>query len=176
LTPAPKSPDARHPWNLRRCRMSDTPYPSRGVRRRRPIAPNTRVRRTSDAGKRWEPAQVPAGAHPALAEAHGWRADIEERILGASAIVDVALRKGERSVACEIGVTTNARARTPEHPEVSGAGFERVVVVSSEKRTLNQIRCWPSRHYPSSRQARWTTSCPRSCSIPRRRRNRVAVN
>ncbi|HSQ60880.1 MAG TPA: type IV secretion system DNA-binding domain-containing protein [Acidobacteriota bacterium] len=74
------------------------------------------------------------------AEAHGWRADIEERILDGLGSVDVALRKGDRSVACEIGVST-----TPEHElqnvqKCLAAGFEQVVVVTSERRTLNHIK------------------------------------
>lgn len=74
------------------------------------------------------------------AEANGWRADIEERILDGLGSVDVGLRKGGQSVACEIGVST-----TPEHElqniqKCLAAGFEQAVVVSSEKRTLNQIK------------------------------------
>jgi len=74
------------------------------------------------------------------AESNGWRAEIEERILHGLGSVDVALRKGERLVACEIGVST-----TPEHElqnvqKCLAAGFEQVAVVSSERRVLNQIQ------------------------------------
>ena len=74
------------------------------------------------------------------AAAHEWRATIEEQILDGLGSVDVALRNGDRSVACEIAVTT-----TPEHEvgnvqKCLAAGFDRVIVVSPEKKTLNKVR------------------------------------
>lgn len=74
------------------------------------------------------------------AEANGWRAGIEERILDGLGNVDVALRKGERSVACEIGVTTSPEHEVQNIQKCLAAGFERVMVVSPEKKTLNQIK------------------------------------
>jgi hypothetical protein len=70
------------------------------------------------------------------AEAREWRATIEEHILDGLGSVDVALRKADRSVACEISVST-----TPEHElgniqKCLAAGFERVVAISSERKTL----------------------------------------
>lgn len=74
------------------------------------------------------------------AEAHGWRATIEEGILDGLGNVDVAMRKGDRSVACEITITT-----TPEHElgnvqKCLAAGFERVILVSTKKNMLNKVR------------------------------------
>jgi GTPase SAR1 family protein len=74
------------------------------------------------------------------AEANGWRAGIEERILDGLGNVDVALRKGERAVACEIGVTTSAEHEVQNIQKCLAAGFERVLVVSPEKKSLNQIK------------------------------------
>ncbi len=74
------------------------------------------------------------------AEANGWRAVIEERILDGLGSVDVALRKGERSVACEIGVTTSPEHEVENVQKCLTAGFGRVLVVSVEKRTLGRIR------------------------------------
>ena len=74
------------------------------------------------------------------AEAHGWRADIEERILDGLGSVDVALRKGERAVACEIGISTSPEHELQNVQKCLAAGFDQVVVVSSEKRSLNQIK------------------------------------
>jgi hypothetical protein len=74
------------------------------------------------------------------AEANGWRAGIEERIFDGLGNVDVALRKGERSVACEIGVTTSPEHEVQNIQKCLAAGFERVLVVSPEKKTLNQIK------------------------------------
>ncbi len=107
--------------------------------------------------KRAEPPQLPPSAIPTpgrggqqhkylqellkrWAESREWRATIEEKILDGLGSVDVALRKGDRSVACEIAVTT-----TPDHElgnvqKCLAAGFEQIVVVSSEKKALTKIR------------------------------------
>lgn len=74
------------------------------------------------------------------AEANGWRAGIEERILDGLGSVDVALRKGERSLACEIGVTTSPEHEVENVQKCLASGFERVLVVSPEKKSLNQIK------------------------------------
>lgn len=74
------------------------------------------------------------------ATTNGWRASVEERVLDGLGVVDVALRKGDRSVACEITVTT-----TPEHEvgnvqKCLAAGFERVLVIAVEAKTLKAVR------------------------------------
>jgi hypothetical protein len=74
------------------------------------------------------------------AEARDWRATIEEAILDGLGSVDVALRKGDQAVACEISVTT-----TPDHEvgniqKCLAAGFDHVIFVSPEKKTLNKVR------------------------------------
>ncbi len=74
------------------------------------------------------------------AQSREWRATIEESILDGLGSVDVALRKGDQAVACEISVTT-----TPDHEvgniqKCLAAGFGRVVFVSSEKKTLKSVR------------------------------------
>jgi hypothetical protein len=74
------------------------------------------------------------------AEANGWRAGIEERILDGLGNVDVALRKGGHTVACEIGITTSPEHEVGNIQKCLAAGFERVLVVSPEKKTLNQIK------------------------------------
>ncbi|MEK7795673.1 MAG: type IV secretion system DNA-binding domain-containing protein [Candidatus Hydrogenedentota bacterium] len=73
------------------------------------------------------------------AEGMGYRATIEKP-LGDGASADVALEKGDVSIACEIAVTT-----TPSH-EVSNvkkclvAGFNYVVAVSTDAKKLHEIR------------------------------------
>jgi hypothetical protein len=74
------------------------------------------------------------------ADANDWRATLEEEVLGGLGRVDVALRKGERSVACEIGVTTSPEHEVQNIQKCLAAGFERVFVVSAEKKTLNLIK------------------------------------
>jgi hypothetical protein len=92
------------------------------------------------------------------AEANGWRAGIEERILDGLGNVDVALRKGERSVACEIGVTTSPEHEIQNIQKCLAAGFERVMVVSPEKKTLNQIKAFAASSLEED-QARKVSYC-----------------
>jgi type II secretory pathway pseudopilin PulG len=74
------------------------------------------------------------------AEGHDWRATIEERILDGLGSVDVSLRKGDLAVACEIAVTTEPDHELGNLQKCIAAGFQRVLVVSSEKKTLNKVR------------------------------------
>jgi len=74
------------------------------------------------------------------AEANGWRAIREEEILDGLGRVDVALRKGERSVACEIGMSS-----TPEHEleniqKCLAGGFDVVFLISTERQLLAKVR------------------------------------
>ncbi len=77
------------------------------------------------------------------AQANGWRATIEQSILDGLGSVDIALEHQEKdkeaSVACEISVTS-----TPEHEfgnvqKCLAAGFDDVVVVSVDKKSLEKI-------------------------------------
>lgn len=74
------------------------------------------------------------------AEANGWRATIEEGILDGLGSVDVALRKGELAVACEISVTTAPEHEIQNIEKCLAAGFDRVVFVSPEKKTRNLVK------------------------------------
>jgi len=74
------------------------------------------------------------------AEANGWRSDIEERVLGGMGNVDVALRKGTHSIAVEIGITTECEHEIGNVQKSLTAGFERVLAVISDRRTLTAIR------------------------------------
>ena len=74
------------------------------------------------------------------AEGHEWRATIEEKILDGLGSVDLALRKGELAVACEIAVTTEPDHELGNLHKCLAAGFRRVLVICSEKKTLNKVR------------------------------------
>jgi len=71
---------------------------------------------------------------------NGWRAEIEEPVLGGLGHVDVALRKGERSIAVEIGITTDCDHEIGNVQKCLAAGFDRVLAVISDKRILAEIR------------------------------------
>jgi hypothetical protein len=94
------------------------------------------------------------------AEGNGWRAEIEERILDGLGSVDVGLRKGERSVACEIAVTTEPEHEVRNVQKCLAAGFERVVVVSSERRTLNQVRASAASSLPEEQAGKVACCTP----------------
>lgn len=72
------------------------------------------------------------------AEGKGYRTAIEKPILDGRGSVDVALEKDGRSIACEISVTTTVEHEAGNIQKCLAAGFEYVVLVSSEKRTLTK--------------------------------------
>lgn len=74
------------------------------------------------------------------ADANDWRATLEEEVLGGLGRIDVALRKGERSIACEIGISTSAEHELQNIQKCLAAGFERVVHVSADKKAMARIR------------------------------------
>jgi len=74
------------------------------------------------------------------AEANGWRADLEEPVLGDAGRVDVALRKGSRSVACEIAVTTAADHEWANLKKCLSSGFSRVLMICYDRRLLEGLR------------------------------------
>ena len=73
------------------------------------------------------------------AESRGFRATIEKEILGGLGSVDVAVERDGFSVACEISITTTAEHELGNVQKCLAAGFDRVVVLSTHKATLNRI-------------------------------------
>lgn len=65
---------------------------------------------------------------------------IEKSILDGLGSVDVALEKGGRSIACEVSVTTNPEHEIGNIQKCLAAGFESVILVSSEKKLLTTAR------------------------------------
>jgi len=72
------------------------------------------------------------------AESKGYHVTIEKPILDGLGSVDVALEKEGRSIACEISVTTTVEHEAGNIQKCLAAGFEYVVLVSSEKKTLTK--------------------------------------
>ncbi len=72
------------------------------------------------------------------AEGRGYRASIEHEILDGLGRVDVALIKGEQRIACEVSVTTTPEQEAGNIRKCLAAGFEHVVVVSTERRMLGK--------------------------------------
>src|SRR5262249_3120389 len=67
------------------------------------------------------------------AEARGYTVIIEKSILDGLGSVDVALEKGSLSIACEVSVTTDPDHEIGNVQKCLAAGFETVILVSSEK-------------------------------------------
>jgi hypothetical protein len=88
------------------------------------------------------------------AEAHEWRATVEERILDGLGSVDVALRKGACAVACEIGVSSPANWEVQNLQKCLAAGFSYVAEVSTEKRRLGAVRALAKQQLPAEAFAR----------------------
>ncbi|MFH1679693.1 MAG: type IV secretion system DNA-binding domain-containing protein [Candidatus Eisenbacteria bacterium] len=73
-------------------------------------------------------------------EAHGWSATVEEGILDGLGSVDVALRKESIALACEIAVTTDTEHELGNLQKCLAGGFDPVVAVSAERKTLRRIQ------------------------------------
>jgi excisionase family DNA binding protein len=74
------------------------------------------------------------------AEGRGYEVTIEKPILDGLGSVDVALEKENRSIACEISVTTNADHEIRNVQKCLAAGFDEVILISSEKKVLTSVR------------------------------------
>lgn len=73
------------------------------------------------------------------AENHGFRAQIEKPILDGRGAVDVALYKGDASIACEISVTTPTEHECRNLSKCIAAGFQTVAMVADDEDHLKNI-------------------------------------
>jgi len=73
------------------------------------------------------------------AENRGYTVTVEKPILGGLGLVDVALEKADRAIACEISVTTEAEHEAGNVQKCLAGGFDQVIVVSSDKKVLSKI-------------------------------------
>jgi hypothetical protein len=73
------------------------------------------------------------------ADARGYHAAIEDRVLDGLGAVDVALRRDGVSIACEISVTTSPDHELENVQKCLSAGFDYVALVSTERTTLKKI-------------------------------------
>lgn len=72
------------------------------------------------------------------AERKGYQATVEKQILDGLGSVDVALEKEGRSIACEISVTSTADWELGNIQKCLAAGFEHVILVSSDQKALDK--------------------------------------
>jgi hypothetical protein len=73
------------------------------------------------------------------AEDRGYRVAVEKQILDGMGSVDVALEKGDRSIACEISISTSPEHELGNIQKRLAAGFSNVVALATEKKALRKI-------------------------------------
>ena len=75
-----------------------------------------------------------------LAEERGYRAKLEEQVLGGAGLVDVSLSNSKEKIACEISVTTPPEYELKNIQKCLAHGFDLIVILSNEKRHLDKIQ------------------------------------
>jgi hypothetical protein len=75
-----------------------------------------------------------------MAEEKGYRAVIEQPTPDGLGRVDVGLERNGKTIACEFSVTTNSEHELSNIEKCLKAGYDKVIMCSSEKRSLEKIR------------------------------------
>lgn len=75
-----------------------------------------------------------------LAEGKGYKATIEDQVLGGTGSVDVGLEKDGYRIACEISITTSDEHELGNIQKCIAAGFNQVAMISPEKKVLTKIK------------------------------------
>lgn len=75
-----------------------------------------------------------------IAEDKGYKATIEQPVLDGQGKIDVALERNGRKIACEISVTSTDEQELKNIEKCLAAGYEKVILCSPEKRTLEAVR------------------------------------
>lgn len=75
-----------------------------------------------------------------LAEDKGYRVIVEEPVLSGIGSIDVSLARNGRRIACEISVSSTSEYEFKNIQKCLAAGFDQVVVLSSERKTLSKIQ------------------------------------
>ncbi len=88
------------------------------------------------------------------AESNGYRAVVEEEILGGKGSVDVALRTDEFSIACEISVTSTVGQEVGNVLKCLEAGFHEVAVLALKRPRLAKIEAALKAKLPAADLAR----------------------
>jgi hypothetical protein len=82
-----------------------------------------------------------------LARNRGWEAIPEQEVLEGAGRIDVVLRKGAISVACEVSVTTGRQWELGNVEKCMKAGFKQVVVVAEDGKRLARFRQAAHEHW-----------------------------
>ena len=88
------------------------------------------------------------------AEEKGFRAVVEQPISGGSGRVDVSLERNGRKIACEISITTSDEQELSNIEKCLAPGYEKVILCSPEKKTLEKVKTFVSRELKESKKER----------------------
>jgi hypothetical protein len=75
-----------------------------------------------------------------LGQSCGFQATVEKQILGGAGSVDVALERGDLSIACQVCITTGAEYEVKSIQKCLQAGFSALVLISNSRKTLNKAK------------------------------------
>lgn len=87
-----------------------------------------------------------------MAEEKGYKAVIEQSTPDGKGKVDVSLERNGKKIACEISITTSGDQELKNIEKCLNAGYERVVLCSPEKKTLENVKSLVSQELNESDQ------------------------
>ncbi len=90
----------------------------------------------------------------------GYHAVIEEEILGGAGRVDVSLALKDQKIACEISVTTGRDHEFGNIEKCLGAGYARIIFVSSDARHLAAMEKLADHHFEEEDRAKLQFASP----------------
>jgi len=85
-----------------------------------------------------------------IAEDKGYKATIELPVFDGSGRVDVSLERNGKRIACEISMSSTEEQELKNVQKCLAAGYEKVVVCSPDKKTLESIKALASRNIMES--------------------------
>jgi hypothetical protein len=80
-----------------------------------------------------------------LAEDRGYRATIEQQILGGTGSVDVSLERDGRKIACEISVSSTVEQELGNAQKCIAAGYHLTVLISTDRKALKRLEAYVSK-------------------------------
>jgi hypothetical protein len=87
-----------------------------------------------------------------IAEDKGYKATIELPVFDGSGRVDVSLERNGRKIACEISMSSTEEQELKNIQKCLVAGYEKVIVCSPDKKTLESVRALASQNLAESEQ------------------------
>jgi hypothetical protein len=89
-----------------------------------------------------------------IAEDKGYKATIEQPALNGQGKIDVALERNGKKIACEISITSTDEQEVKNIEKCLAEGYEKVILCSLEKKTLENVKSLVSQRLSKSDQAK----------------------